>query len=229
MAELSESEVRPIKTSLFKAPFYKDWTVVLGLVAVGATAVQIARDYPPPWSADSFDRNASLIDLGAALLIQLGIFCFLPAAIRDRKSKWWAAQTHEPLRARWVWLLGLLVVIGSAGVVGLTGRSAAPKELASPECSPQGAGTQCMQLLSDDGRRTALQIEYFYTEPLLVEGRRVASFSFRLESDCEQGAADVVDLRLLGPSGQLVAPSAAALASWITTLEATFEPNVPSC
>lgn len=229
MAEPSESEVRPVKSSLFKAPFYKDWTVVLGLVAVGATTVQVAQDYPPPWSADSFDRNASLIDLGAALLIQLGIFCFLPAAIRDRKSKWWAAQTHKPLRARWVWLLGVLVAAGSVGVVGFTGQSATPNGLASTECLPQENGTQCVQLLSDDGRRTATQWEYFYTEPQLVEGKRVASFSFRLESDCEQGTADVVDLRFLGPSGQLVAPSAAALVSWTANLEAIVPPTGPSC
>jgi len=229
MAEPSESEVRPVKSSLFKAPFYKDWTVVLGLVAVGATAVQVAQDYPPPWSADSFDRTASLIDLAAVLLIQLGIFCFLPAAIRDRKSKWWAAQTHKPLRARWVWLLGVLVAAGSAGVVGLTGQSATSSGLASPECSPQEFGTQCVQLLSDDGNRTATQWEYFFTEPLLVEGKLVASFSFRLESDCAQGTADVVDLRPVGPSGQLVAVSAALLASWITNLEATVPPTGPSC
>ena len=229
MAEPSESEVRPVKSSLFKAPFYKDWTVVLGLVAVGATAVQVAQDYPPPWSADSFDRTASLIDLAAAVLIQLGIFCFLPAAIRDRKSKWWAAQTHKPLRARWVWLLGVLVAAGSAGVVGLTGQSATSTGLASSECFPQENGTQCVQVLSDDGRRTALQVEYFYDQPQIVEGNIVASFSFRLESDCEQGTAEVVDLRPVGPSGQLVAVSAALLASWTTTLEATFAPSVTSC
>jgi len=229
MAELSESEVHPNKTSLFKAPFYKDWTVMLGLLAVGAAAVSRAQDYPPLWSADSFDRSSQLFDIAFGLCVQLGFFCFLPAAIRDRKSKWWAAQTHKPLRARWVWLLGVLVAAGSAGVGGLTGQSATSSELASPECFPQEDGTQCVQVLSDDGRRTATQWDYFYTEPQLVEGKSVASFSFRLESDCEQGTAEVVDLRAVGPSGQLVAVSAALLASWSTTLEATFEPSVTSC
>lgn len=153
----------------------------------------------------------------------------MPAAIRDRKSKWWATQTHRPLRARWVWLLGVLVAIVSAGVVGIAGQSATSSEVAPRECFPQGANTQCVTPLSGDGLRMALQVEYFYAEPLLVEGKSVASVSFRLEVDCEQGNAEIVGLSPAGASGQFVALSSAVLSSWETNLEAVFEPDGPGC
>ena len=230
MADVREAEVHTPKTSLFRAPFYKDWTVVLGLVAVGAVAVSTAQEYPPFWSANSFDRTAALIDHAVGLCFQIGVFCFLPAAVRDRKSKWWAAQSHQPLRARWVWLLAVVAAVGSTVAVGFADASASPSGLPPRECRPRGADIVCVEWIYADETSATFQSEWIYAETRPLEGFNVASFRWFTEFDCATRNARIYDLRGLGQSGQLLPLSATVVSQMQSGLQGNADLSLmPSC
>ena len=79
------------RLALFKKPFYTDWTVLLGAIAVGVPAWDTGQKYPAIWNGSTADFIGVSIDAGLSTLFQIVVFCFAPAAIRRRWGKFWQA------------------------------------------------------------------------------------------------------------------------------------------
>lgn len=208
---------------LFRKPFVTDWTVVLGLLAVGASTTQQLRGYPSLIdSPDSYNLIAAAVDVAVAFLFQLLVWAFLPAWIRRRirlrrlrKGKSLRKDFRE-FRVFKVWLLALgvlLVVAGSTEMFKsgnpdfqgpLSGSS--PSNVSIPkECFPRGEDEVCISGFAT-GNLAILQFTWTYRSDPQVEDslgrlKTIHQWTWSASVNCDTRTGGIMSLSALGPSG----------------------------
>jgi len=198
------------RLALFKKPFYTDWTVLLGAIAVGVPAWDTGQKYPAIWNGSTADFIGVSIDAGLSTLFQIVVFCFAPAAIRRRWGKFWQAVNPPAEKESRVWLVAVLVAIGSvlagsatsAETVGeATGGDAAGLR----RCTPMGVDEVCFTVVSANEDSGTLMAEWNYAEPMYEFGSWIAGWTWSVSISCSTDDGLVYGLNAVDLTGNHVA------------------------
>ena len=189
----------------FKKPFYSDWTVILGAFAVGVSAWSSASDYPPIWKATSGDLVAVSIDVGLSGLFQVVVFSFVPAAIRRRWGRSWAALNPPQEKESRVWMVALVVTVGAVLAAGTVSTQESGSPIGARQCTPRGVDQICFTLTSATEDGATLSADWTYAAPRILGGTSISKWTWRMSVSCTTRSGVLYDVAALNPAGGRVA------------------------
>lgn len=212
---------------LFERPFYRDWTVLLALLAIGGSTVTSLQSYGPIFQDGSGQNlEAALVDIAFVLVIQAFFFGCVPALIRRklrqrRLLKGPLSRTPRP-DLPFLLFVGLCVLVSvgtTAAVEASKDRSQARGsglEYFERECRPQGDDTLCISGYSSGSTGlVVIESEWIYQAIQPVEGQSVRAFRWRTTLNCTAGTGEISDLAGYDRTGFLL-PLSSALTSEMT-------------
>lgn len=190
---------------LFKKPFYSDWTIILGAVAVGVGAWSSASGYPPIWQSTSGDLVAVSIDVGLGGLFQVIVFSFVPAAIRRRWGKGWAALNPPREKESRVWMVALVVAVAAVLAAGSSSTQEPSSAAAVPECRSRDGDLICFTVTSanDDGATVAA--EWIYAVPRSLGSTSISKWTWGMTVSCNTRTGIVYGVAAFDLSGARLA------------------------
>jgi len=202
--EIMEVQSSERKSPLFYAPFFRDWTVLLGLVGVLAGSISTASGYGYYMDFGSSDWAALSIDLLFMTIVQGLVFGVLPASVRRRRVSKSASGDagRTSLPTSMFWGLALLVATATTGAIVVQESQRSVSRAAIVEkCVPRGADNLCVssQFLDDDQIRLSYQWKYARAQS--VEGLVVGSISWFILLNCLYETRTVYGLSAQDPSG----------------------------
>jgi hypothetical protein len=199
----------PYRTNppLFHQPFYKDWTVILGLAMTMVGARISAETYGNPDYFEVSDWVALSIDT----VIGAGLYAFLfgpiPASIRrGRRLRNTLSVDVEStgLSRRMYWGLVAIVALVTSLAVIFTNEGTVVAGASTEKCGPRGLDTLCVKATVLQTNKLSLVSNWTYRETRSVSGAEVKEIAWETIIDCSLRKADVVNLSASNSMGSSV-------------------------
>lgn len=200
----ASGEVDPLDRHLlplFKKPFYYDWTVVLGAFVVGIGAWNSAIGYPPLWTSTPVDLADSALNIGIQAVINVCLFTYVPAAIRRRWTRGWAASNPPREKDSRVWMVAFIVVVSAVLAAGTVSAQESSSPLGERQCTPNGGDLICFTLISATDNAATLAGEWIYGAPRSLGSTSISKWTWRMSLSCSTRSGTLHGVAALNPSG----------------------------
>lgn len=177
---------------------------------MGVPAWRTGEQYPAIWNGSAADFVGVSIDAGLSTLFQIVVFCFAPAAIRRRWGKFWQAVNPPAEKESRVWLVAVLVAIGSV-LAGSATSAATVGEVTGGDptgmrrCTPMGVDEICFTVASASEDSGTLLAEWNYSEPIYEFGSLISGWTWSVSISCATKTGLIYGLNAVDPTGNRVA------------------------
>lgn len=208
---------------LFRKPFFKDWTVVLGLLTVASGAASNVGTSGDVFKFKGTDWLAFAIELAVVTGVQGTIFAVLPALVRRRltRRRINTSTNHEIFPIASFWSLAFALAITSALLVSFAQRNDLNSSIGRSDrtCRQEVEGTKCVRVTYLGNEELSIQINWKYLEKGEFFGEYISEATYTYRILCNEKTGYVSDLNAFSSPGQSVSINEAERSQVATLLQ----------
>lgn len=193
---------------LFRKPFYKDWTVILGLLTVASGAASNVGTSGDVLRFKLYDWIAFVINLAFITGVQGTVFGVIPALIRRRlkRRRMTTENEYEVFPKRFFWGMAFIIAFTSAFLVSLAQRNDDSSfiGLSDRTCEQEIEGTKCVRFTYLGNEELSIQINWKYLEMREFSGEFISEVTYTYRILCKEKTGYVSDLNAFSSPGQAI-------------------------